>query len=111
VFEGLWQPRPLLNRVHGKIDGGDSRISETSVEESTYVRIAPSASNCSFFCVSTGWGGVSAAAISTYTYHPQSERSFGNVMSVWGTQMAWDAVTYMIKEFWPDLRKKRESSH
>ena len=56
-------------------------------------------------------GGVSAAAISTYTYHPQSERSFGNVMSVWGTQMAWDAVTYMIKEFWPDLRKKRKSSH
>ena len=56
-------------------------------------------------------GGVSAAAISTYTYHPQSERSFGNVMSVWGTQMAWDAATYMIKEFWPDLRKKRKSSH
>jgi len=56
-------------------------------------------------------GGVSAAAISTYTYHPQSEQSFGNVMSVWGTQMAWDAVTYMIKEFWPDLRKKRKNSH
>jgi len=56
-------------------------------------------------------GGVSGAAISTYTYHPQTERSFGNVMSVWGTQMAWDAATYMIKEFWPDLRKKRKNSH
>jgi hypothetical protein len=56
-------------------------------------------------------GGVSAAAISTYTYHPQSERSFGNVMSIWGTQMAWDAATYMIKEFWPDLRKKRKITH
>jgi hypothetical protein len=44
-------------------------------------------------------------------YHPQSERSFGNVVSVRGTQMAWDAATYMIKEFWPDLRKKRKSSH
>jgi hypothetical protein len=32
-------------------------------------------------------------------------------MSVWGTQMAWDAATYMIKELWPDLRKKRKSSH
>lgn len=51
-------------------------------------------------------GGASAAAISTYTYHPQSERGFGNVASVWGTQMAWDAATYMVKEFWPDLRKK-----
>jgi hypothetical protein len=50
-------------------------------------------------------GASSAAAISTYTYHPQSERDFGQVVSVWGTQMAWDAATYMVKEFWPDLRK------
>ena len=50
-------------------------------------------------------GALAAAAISTYTYHPQSERGFGNVVSVWASQMGWDAVTYMIKEFWPDLRK------
>jgi hypothetical protein len=50
-------------------------------------------------------GGLTAAAISTYTYHPDSDRGFGNVVSVWGSQMGWDAVTYMIKEFWPDLRK------
>jgi hypothetical protein len=52
------------------------------------------------------FGAASAAAISTYTYHPQSERSFGNVATVWVTQMGWDAATYMVKEFWPDLRKK-----
>jgi hypothetical protein len=51
------------------------------------------------------FGGSAAAAIATYSYHPQSERSFGNVVSVWGSQMAWDAATYMVKEFWPDLRK------
>jgi hypothetical protein len=50
-------------------------------------------------------GALAAAAISTYSYHPESERGFTNVMSVWGSQMGWDAVTYMIKEFWPDLRK------
>jgi hypothetical protein len=50
-------------------------------------------------------GGLTAAAISTYSYHPQSERGFGNMVTVWGSQMGWDAVTYMIKEFWPDLRK------
>jgi hypothetical protein len=49
-------------------------------------------------------GAGAAAAISTYSYHPESERGFGNVASVWGSQMGWDAVTYMIKEFWPDLR-------
>lgn len=54
-------------------------------------------------------GGITAAAISTYAYHPQSERGFGNVVSVWGSQMGWDAVTYMIKEFWPDLRKRSKN--
>jgi hypothetical protein len=53
-------------------------------------------------------GALAAASISTYTYHPQSERGFGNVVSVWASQMGWDAVTYMIKEFWPDLRKQRK---
>jgi hypothetical protein len=52
------------------------------------------------------FGAGSAAAISTYTYHPQNERSFGNVATTWVTQMGWDAATYMVKEFWPDLRKK-----
>ena len=52
-------------------------------------------------------GGLTAAAVSTYSYHPESERGFGNVTSVWASQMGWDAVTYMIKEFWPDLRKRK----
>lgn len=52
-------------------------------------------------------GAGTAAAISTYAYHPQSERSFGNVATVWASQMGWDVATYMVKEFWPDLRKKR----
>jgi hypothetical protein len=51
-------------------------------------------------------GAGTAAAISTYAYHPQSERSFGNVATVWVTQMGWDAATYLVKEFWPDLRKR-----
>jgi hypothetical protein len=54
-------------------------------------------------------GGLAAAAISTYSYHPQSERGCGNVASVWGSQTGWDMVTYMIKEFWPDLRKRSKS--
>jgi hypothetical protein len=50
-------------------------------------------------------GAFAAAEISTYTYHPSSERGFGNVVSIWGTQMSLDAATYVLKEFWPDLRK------
>lgn len=40
-------------------------------------------------------GGLTAAAISTYRYHSQSERGFGNAVSAWGSPMARDAVTYM----------------
>jgi len=31
-------------------------------------------------------------------------------MSVWASQMGWDAVTYMVKEFWPDLRKRSQKN-
>jgi hypothetical protein len=56
-------------------------------------------------------GAGMAAAISDYGYHPQGDRSFGNVANVWGTQMGWDLSMYMLKEFWPDLRHFREHHH
>jgi hypothetical protein len=56
------------------------------------------------------FGAGMAAAISTYTYHSRSERDFGNLADVWITQMGWDVGTYMVKEFWPDLRRKHHES-
>jgi hypothetical protein len=51
-------------------------------------------------------GSGTAAAISTYTYHPSEDRNFSNMASVWGTQVALDTITFEIKEFWPDVRRK-----
>jgi hypothetical protein len=66
-------------------------------------------------------GAATAAAISTYTYHPASayvstrsnphmfvgsERTFSNAASTWGTQMGLDTITIMVKEFWPDIHRK-----
>jgi hypothetical protein len=51
-------------------------------------------------------GALGAAAISTYSYHPDSERDFSTIISVWGTQIGWDMATYVLKEFWPDLRRR-----
>jgi hypothetical protein len=51
-------------------------------------------------------GALGAAAISTYSYHPDSERDFSTIVSVWGTQIGWDMATYVLKEFWPDLRRR-----
>jgi hypothetical protein len=63
------------------------------------------------FNYSEVFGAGMAAAISTYSYHPTEERGFGTVASVWGTQIGWDVGTYMIKEFWPDLRRKHHKDH
>lgn len=67
-------------------------------------------------------GGALAAAISTYSYHPKSkvvttttpgvvryipsDRTLANTAKVWGTQYGYDTVTLVIKEFWPDIRRK-----
>jgi hypothetical protein len=51
-------------------------------------------------------GSALSAGISTYSYHPHADKTLDNTLSVWGTQVGYDAITTVIKEFWPDLRKK-----
>jgi len=66
-------------------------------------------------------GSAMAAAISTYSYHPHpgyhpvpgmnvpyvaSDRTLTNTASVWGTQVGYDTLTLVIKEFWPDIRRR-----
>ncbi len=47
-------------------------------------------------------GAGAAAGISTL-YYPSRERSFGNTAGQWGQSVGIDAVTFMFKEFWPDI--------
>jgi hypothetical protein len=51
-------------------------------------------------------GSAMAAAISTYSYHPREDRNLANTASVWGTQVGYDTLTLVVKEFWPDIRRK-----
>jgi hypothetical protein len=53
-------------------------------------------------------GSSSAAAISTYSYHPKGDRNIPNTASVWGSEVGYDTLTYVVKEFWPDIRRKLE---
>jgi hypothetical protein len=61
--------------------------------------------NCSEIC-----GSAAAAAISTYSYHPSEDKTFSNTISVWGSQVGYDTITIVIKEFWPDIRRKLHKS-
>ncbi|MGA8224562.1 MAG: hypothetical protein WB780_23155 [Candidatus Acidiferrales bacterium] len=51
-------------------------------------------------------GSAFAAGVSTYAYHPQGDKTLPNTASVWGTQLALDSISNMLKEFWPDIRRK-----
>jgi hypothetical protein len=51
-------------------------------------------------------GSAASAAISTYSYHPEADRTLSNTASVWGTQVGYDTITIVVKEFWPDIRRK-----
>ena len=71
-------------------------------------------------------GSAMAAAISTNSYHPRSfittrfdpttgmltyvhnasSRTLSNTLSVWGSQVGYDTITIVIKEFWPDIHRK-----
>jgi hypothetical protein len=58
------------------------------------------------FNFSEVFGSAASAAISTYSYHPSGDRTLSNTASVWGTQVGYDTITIVVKEFWPDIRRK-----
>jgi hypothetical protein len=51
-------------------------------------------------------GSAMSAGISTYSYHPRSDRTLANTASVWGSEIGYDTLTIVLKEFWPDIRRK-----
>jgi hypothetical protein len=55
-------------------------------------------------------GSAVAAGIAN-TYHPAGDRTVANTVSVWWTEVGWDAVAIGVKEFWPDIRRKVQKQH
>ncbi len=51
-------------------------------------------------------GSAVSAAISNYSYHPKEDRNLSNAASVWGSQIGYDTITIVVKEFWPDIHRK-----
>jgi len=50
--------------------------------------------------------GAGAAAGVSNLYYPTPERTLGNTLDKWGTNVGVDAVTFFCKEFWPDINHK-----
>jgi hypothetical protein len=63
------------------------------------------------FNYSEVFGSALSAGISNYSYHPRSDRNIRNTASVWGSQVGYDTITIVVKEFWPDIRRKLKKKH
>jgi hypothetical protein len=50
--------------------------------------------------------GTAVAAGISNAYHPQNQRTLGNTVSVWGTDIGLNMMCNVAKEFWPDIRRK-----
>lgn len=125
VFPSLLHQDP---RFFQSSEGGFAHRSGYAISR---IFVTRSDSGHSQFNYSEILGSALAAAISTNTYHPRafiskhydaatntvtyvhnaSDRTLPNTLSVWGTQMGYDALTYGIKEFWPDIHRKMVKKH
>jgi hypothetical protein len=47
--------------------------------------------------------GAGASAGLSSVYYPVRERSFGNTADQWGLNVGIDALSFVVKEFWPDI--------
>ena len=74
------------------------------------VLVTRSDSGATQFNISEVLGAAVGAGISTYTYHPRPDRNLANAFDVFGSQVGDDALGYILKEFWPDIRRKLSKS-
>jgi hypothetical protein len=58
----------------------------------------------SVFNISEVFGAGASAGLSSL-YYPTRERSFSNTAQGWGLNVGVDAITFMLKEFWPDVNQ------
>ncbi|MGA9669501.1 MAG: hypothetical protein WBQ94_09850 [Terracidiphilus sp.] len=50
--------------------------------------------------------GAGAASGISSLYYPSRERSIGNTGEEWGLDVGIDAVSFVVREFWPDINHK-----
>jgi hypothetical protein len=120
VFPSILRQDP---RFFQKNDGGFARRAGYAMSR---IFVTRTDSGHSQFNYSEILGSAVSAAISTNTYHPRSfittrfdpttdtlvyvhnasSRTLPNTASVWGTQVLYDTITIVIKEFWPDVHRK-----
>jgi hypothetical protein len=115
VLPSLFHQDP---RFYQSSEGGFGRRSLYAVSR---IFVTRSDSGNSQFNYSEIFGAALSASISTFSYHPRStfistptnphkfvpsDRTLANAANVWGSQIGYDTITIVVKEFWPDIHRK-----
>lgn len=90
---------------------GNGSVFHRSVYSVSRILITRGDSGHSQFNASEVIGSALASGISTYAYHPHEDRTVANTVSVWGSQVGYDTITFVVREFWPDIRRKMSKRH
>jgi hypothetical protein len=105
---------------------GKGSISRRTWCAATRILVTRGDSGKTQFNFSEVFGSAFAAAVSDYTYHPRSayisttsnphlfvasDRTLSNTADVWATQIGLDTITFVVKEFWPDVHRKLSHKH
>lgn len=98
VFPGILKQDPRYYQLGPGHSGTFHRIGYAIVR----LFVTRTDSGGSQFNYSEIAGNAVAGAISNI-YHPASDRTVGNTISVWWTEIMWDGAANEAKEFWPDL--------
>jgi hypothetical protein len=84
---------------------GEGRVVHRTLYAVSRIFVTQSDSRHKQFNSSEIAGNLVAAGISNI-YHPADDRTVTNTLSVWATDIMWDTVANVAKEFWPDIRRK-----
>lgn len=105
VFPALLHEDP---RYFRRGSGGALRRTGYAISR---VLVARTDAGTHHFNYSEVFGNFTSGAIST-AYYPKSERAFSDVATRAAFQIGYDALFNIVKEFYPDIKKKfRKKSH
>lgn len=104
VFPSLMHEDPRYYRL-----GHGSAFKRTAYALSR-ILIARSDSGTTRFNSSEFLGNLTSGALSM-TYYPQDQRSIGGVFTRMSVQIGYDSLFNVLKEFYPDLKRKLSHNH
>lgn len=101
IFPSVLHEDPRYYRL------GHGTVSHRTFYSLSRLFVARTDDGRSRFNYSENVGNAVAAGISSF-YHPPEDHTLAHNLGTYGTLVMWDGVSNLMKEFWPDIRRKMQ---